>query len=96
MHLTMLAAGLLFFAMIFARRNRPTDVDDRSAAIYFTPRNIGQTPLDLIGVRTDRASIEVLHKTEDDATGAARMSAAPELRVAPGETLTLEPGAACM
>ncbi|WP_172623943.1 copper chaperone PCu(A)C [Octadecabacter sp. SW4] len=43
-------------------------------------------------MRADRASIEVLHKTEFDTTGTARMSAAPELRVAPGETFKLEPG----
>ena len=43
-------------------------------------------------MRADRASIEELHKTEFDTTGTARMSAAPELRVAPGETFKLEPG----
>jgi len=71
---------------------RATDADNRSAAMYFTLRNIGQKTVDVIGVRTDRASIEVLHKTTVDSGGAARMSAAPELKVAPGETLKLEPG----
>ena len=71
---------------------RATDADNRSAAIYFTLRNTGQATVDVIGVRTDRASIEVLHKTTVDSGGAARMSAAPELKVAPGEMLKLEPG----
>jgi len=71
---------------------RATDADNRSAAIYFTLRNTGQATVDEIGVRTDRASIEVLHKTTVDSGGAARMSAAPELKVAPGEMLKLEPG----
>ncbi|NKX75735.1 copper chaperone PCu(A)C [Rhodobacteraceae bacterium R_SAG3] len=71
---------------------RTTDADNRSAAIYFTLRNVGQATVDLIGMRADRASIEELHKTEFDTTGTARMSAAPELRVAPGETFKLEPG----
>lgn len=71
---------------------RATDADNRSAAIYFTLRNIGQATVDLIGVRTDRASIETLHKTTINTKGVVRMSAAPELRVAPGETLKLEPG----
>lgn len=41
---------------------RATDADNRSAAMYFTLRNIGQKTVDVIGVRTDRASIEVLPK----------------------------------
>ena len=69
-----------------------TDTDNGSAAIYFTLRNTGQATIDLIGARTQRASIEVLHKTEFDTSGTARMSAVPELRGALGETLKLEPG----
>lgn len=71
---------------------RATDADNRSAAIYFTLRNIGQATVDLIGVRTDRASIETLHKTTINTKGVVRMSAMPELRVDSGETFMLEPG----
>lgn len=71
---------------------RATAPDSRTAAVYFTMRNTGQTQIDLIGVRTDRASIETLHKTVKGAQGTSRMSASPELRVAPGETVVLEPG----
>lgn len=78
--------------MIKGAWSRATDADNKTGAIYFTLRNMGQTTLDLIGVRAGRASIEVLHKTEVGSDGAARMSATPEMRVAPGETLTLEPG----
>lgn len=71
---------------------RATTPDEKSAALYFIIRNTGQNKIDLIGVRTDRASIETLHKTTTDAQGTARMSALPELRVAPGETVAFEPG----
>ncbi|WP_235952814.1 copper chaperone PCu(A)C [Alterinioella nitratireducens] len=63
-----------------------------SASIFFTLRNTGQKTIDLIGVRTDIASIETLHRTNLGVTGVARMSAVPELRVAPGASVTLEPG----
>lgn len=63
-----------------------------SAEIYFTLTNTGGKTIDLIDVRTDLASIEALHKTNTGSTGVSRMSAAPELRVAPGATVMLEPG----
>jgi len=59
--------------------------------VYFTISNPDQTRIDLIGVRTDRASIETLHKTETDAQGATRMSASPNLRIEAGESLVLAP-----
>ena len=71
---------------------RATTPDNRTAAVYFTIRNTGQTQIDLIGVRTDRASIETRHSTVEGAQGTTRMSASPELRVAPGATVVLEPG----
>lgn len=63
-----------------------------SAEVYFTLTNTGGKMIDLIGVRTDLASIETLHKTVVGSNGTPRMSAAPELRVAPGASVTLEPG----
>lgn len=63
-----------------------------SAEVYFTLTNTGGKTVDLIGVRTDLASIEILHKTFVGSNGAPRMSAVPELRVAPGAAVTLEPG----
>ena len=63
-----------------------------AVGVYFTLRNKGEKTVDLIGVRADVASIEVLHRTEDDAYGAIRMRAVPELRVAPGAIIALEPG----
>lgn len=71
---------------------RAASSDDGSAAVYFTLRNTGQTTIDLIGVRADIASIEVLHKTVAGSTGVPRMSAVPELKVVPGATVSLEPG----
>ena len=63
-----------------------------SAEVYFTLRNTSNRVIDLIGVRTDLASIETLHKMFVGSNGAPRMSAAPELRVAPGDAVILEPG----
>ena len=71
---------------------RATTPDNRTAAVYFTIRNTGQPQIDLIGVRTDRASIETLHKTETDARGITRMSAKSELRIDSGNAVTFEPG----
>ena len=78
--------------MIEAAWTRATTPDSRTAAVYFTISNTGQTRIDLIGVRTDRASIEVLHKTTPDTQGLARMSAEPDLKIEPGDAVSLEPG----
>ena len=71
---------------------RATTPDNRTAIVYFTIRNTGQTRIDLIGVRSDLASIEILHKTTTDAQGAPRMSAKPDLKIDPGGAVKLEPG----
>ena len=63
-----------------------------SAEVYLTLSNTSAKTIDLIGVRTDLASIEILHKTFVGSNGAPRMSAIPELRVEPGASVTLEPG----
>ncbi len=60
--------------------------------VYFSLRNTGEKTVDLIGVRADVASIEVLHRSEVDASGVIRMKAVPELRVAPGTSMAFEPG----
>jgi len=73
-------------------RAASASADDDSASIFFSLCNTGQRTVDLIGVRTDIASIETLHRTNLGVTGVARMSAVPELRVAPGASVTLEPG----
>jgi len=78
--------------LVGAAWTRATTPDIRTAAVYFTIRNTGQTQIDLIGVRTDRASIETLHETETDAQGVFRMSAVPELRIDSGDAIALEPG----
>jgi len=71
---------------------RATTPDNRTAAVYFTMRNTGQRQIDLIGVRTDRASIETLHQTTTDTKGVSRMSAKAELRIDPGDAVSFEPG----
>jgi periplasmic copper chaperone A len=71
---------------------RATPEGGQEASVFFTLRSTGQKTVRLIGVRSDRASIETLHKTEINTLGVARMSAKPELRLEPGDTLVLAPG----
>lgn len=73
-------------------RTRAMTPDEKSAAVYLTIDNTGNSRIDLIGVRTDRALIETMHKTEIDTQGNARMNASPNLRIASSENLILAPG----
>ncbi|TDK42378.1 copper chaperone PCu(A)C [Antarcticimicrobium luteum] len=63
----------------------------QSAAGYVTISNDGDTPEELIGVRTPFAASTTLHSTifED---GIARMHPLAGLTIAPGEVINLEPG----
>lgn len=63
----------------------------KSAAGYLTISNEGDTPEELIAVRTPFAARATLHKTifED---GIARMRPMIGLTIAPGEVVNLEPG----
>lgn len=62
-----------------------------SVAGYVTISNEGDTPDDLIGVRTPFAESSTLHTTifED---GIARMRPLSAVTIAPGEVINLEPG----
>ncbi|MGR3724321.1 copper chaperone PCu(A)C [Abyssibius alkaniclasticus] len=62
-----------------------------AAGVYFSLTNVGAKTIELIGARADFASIETLHKTDIDTKGVPRMSAVPELKVAPGATVQLQP-----
>ena len=61
-------------------------------AAYFTLRNLGDAPARLTDLRSGVAGTVTIHETEIDGQGIARMTAVPEVVIAPGEALTLEPG----
>lgn len=62
----------------------------KSAAGYVTISNEGETPEALIGVRTPFAQSSTLHTTIHE-DGIAKMRPLPELLIAPGDTVNLEP-----
>ena len=64
----------------------------RPGAAYMEVRNVGDEPVTLTGLRTDLATMSEVHRTATDERGVSSMSPAAEIVIAPGETVTLEPG----
>ncbi len=62
------------------------------AAAYFTLRNTGDAPIVLVGVSSPVASEAMLHRTLV-MNGESMMRPVASLTVAPGRSITLEPGA---
>lgn len=63
-----------------------------AAEVYLTLTNRGLRTVELVGARSDMASIETLHETDARSGNTKRMSAVSALRIAPGDSLTLGPG----
>lgn len=63
----------------------------RSGAGYLSIENTGATADRLIAVEADFEGV-MIHATEIDAEGVARMRHVEAVEIAPGETVTLEPG----
>ncbi len=55
-------------------------------------RNAGAEPVTLIGLKTELAMMPEIHRTSTNADGVSSMAPAGEIMIAPGETVTLEPG----
>ncbi len=68
-----------------------TPASAKSGAGYLSITNTGSEPDRLVAVKADFPMVAV-HKTEVDAAGVARMEAVDGLEIAPGQTVTLEPG----
>jgi periplasmic copper chaperone A len=65
---------------------------DRPGAAYMDVRNAGAEPVTLIGLKTELAMMPEIHRTSTNADGVSSMAPAGEIMIAPGETVTLEPG----
>ncbi|MBE1295051.1 MAG: copper chaperone PCu(A)C [Rhodobacteraceae bacterium] len=65
---------------------------NRPGAAYMTIRNTGDEAVTLTGIRTDLAMMPDIHQTSTNAEGVSSMAPAGEIEIAPGETVSLEPG----
>jgi periplasmic copper chaperone A len=59
-------------------------------AVYFTIKNCGSTEATLLGARSNAAASATFHRTVQEA-GISRMRPAGEIRIAPGQTVRIEP-----
>ncbi|UZD90820.1 copper chaperone PCu(A)C [Cognatishimia activa] len=64
----------------------------RPGAAYMTIRNTGNESVALTGIRTDLAMMPDIHQTSTNAEGVSSMAPAGEIEIAPGESVSLEPG----
>ena len=65
---------------------------NRPGAAYMTIRNTGDTPVTLIGLTTPLAMMPEIHESKTNADGVSSMAQADEITIAPGESVSLEPG----
>ena len=65
---------------------------NRPGAAYMTIRNTGDTPLTLIGLVTPLAMMPEIHQSKTNADGVSSMAPTDEITIAPGESVSLEPG----
>lgn len=65
---------------------------NRPGAAYMTVRNTGTDPVTLVGLETPLAMMPQIHETKTEANGMSSMAPAGEIIIAPGESVSLEPG----
>jgi hypothetical protein len=65
---------------------------NRPGAAYMTIRNTGDTPVTLIDLTTPLAMMPEIHESKTNADGVSSMAPADEITIAPGESVSLEPG----
>ena len=65
---------------------------NRPGAVYMTVLNTGTDPVTLLGLETPLAMMLDIHRTTTNVNGVSSMAPAGEITIAPGETLSLEPG----
>ena len=65
---------------------------NRPGAAYMTIRNTGDEAVTLTGLRTDLAMMPDIHETSTNAEGVSSMAPAGQIEIAPGESVSLEPG----
>lgn len=64
----------------------------RPGAAYMTIRNSGDKVVTLSGISTPLAMMPEIHKSRINAEGISSMAPAGEITIAPGQSVTLEPG----
>ena len=64
----------------------------RPGVAYVTVRNTGDEVVTLIGLATPLAMMPEIHETKTNAEGVSSMAPAGNITVAPGESVSLEPG----
>ena len=64
----------------------------RPGAAYMTIRNTGTDAVTLTGLRTGIAMMPKIHLSSTDANGVSTMAPAGDIKIAPGEAVTLQPG----
>ena len=64
----------------------------RPGGAYMTIRNSGDEAVTLVGIRTDLAMMPDIHQTSTNAEGVSSMAPAGDIEIAPGESVSLEPG----
>jgi copper(I)-binding protein len=64
----------------------------RPGVAYMTLQNTGDAPVVVTGLRTELATMPMIHTSVTDAQGVTRMSHMEEVEIAAGETVTLDPG----
>ena len=64
----------------------------RPGVAYMKIRNTGDVVVTLIGISTDIALKTQIHRTSTNNQGVSSMAPVGEIEIAPGETVTLEPG----
>lgn len=65
---------------------------NRPGVAYMTISNTGDEAVILTGLRTDLAMMPDIHQTSTNADGVSSMAPAGEIEIAPGESVSLEPG----
>ena len=65
---------------------------NRPGAAYMTLRNSGTDPVTLLGLETPLAMMPGIHQTTTNANGVSSMAPAGDIIIAPGESVSLEPG----
>lgn len=64
----------------------------RPGVLYLDITNTGDAQVTLTGLETDVAAMPEIHRSATDAEGVSTMAPAGNIKIAPGETVSLEPG----
>lgn len=72
--------------------SRASLAPSRPGVLYLDITNTGDAPVALTGLETDVAAMPQIHRSITTDDGAAKMERAGRIEIAPGATVSLEPG----